>query len=409
MKHSEFSLDQFDYPLPDGRIAAFPAEPRDSSFLLVYDGKNIIHGNRYAQMAEILSHVFPQPPLLVFNDTRVFKARLIAPGKGRKPVEIFLLHPVEGDFTTALARPSEAVWQAWIGRPSRWLSGMPLILENEHLTVRIFKEKDDRVRLVWEPGYLSLLDVLEKVGRVPLPPYIKREAQPQDSIQYQTTYARETGSVAAPTAGLHFTPALLERLEQAGIPRRFVTLHVGAGTFAPVRATDDIRRHLMHPECFSVSRDCLQFLSTWQGPVLPVGTTSLRTLESLYWLGLFYEATGQMLGQLPQELPYEKPWSQATLSFKEALGALIHFCEKNHQQNLSGDTSLYIYPTYKIRSADGLITNFHQPRSTLLMLVQAFIGEAWRQVYAEALDGPIPYRFLSYGDGMLLVNPQKSP
>lgn len=402
-----FRLEAFDYLLPDDRIALFPVEPRHSAALLLYEQGSIEHGYSYAQLPEILKTRFPlQPPLLVFNDTKVFKARLWAHNAKGQKVEIFLLSPIEQDFSRALQSGSPSLWQALIGRPARWKADEMLTLHSDTVHVNLHREGSN-VRLQWMPDSLPLFEVLEAVAQVPLPPYIKRAPVPDDAQRYQTTYARETGSVAAPTAGLHFTESLLESLDQAGIVRDFVTLHVGAGTFAPVRETEDIRRHAMHAEFFSVRKEFLEFLASWQGPVIPVGTTALRTLETLYWLAVqMAEKGGDYRGELPQDFPYQTHSIVETLSYNEAIKVLADFCRKYGLSHLTGATSLFIYPGYEIRSCDGLITNFHQPRSTLLLLVHALIGDHWKRVYQEALEGPIRYRFLSYGDGMLLLKPR---
>jgi S-adenosylmethionine:tRNA ribosyltransferase-isomerase len=401
-----FRLGAFDYSLPEDRIALFPVEPRDSAALLLYDEGSIVHGYTYAQLPGILKERFPiQPPLLVFNDTKVFKARLWAHNTKGQKVEIFLLSPLEQDFSRALQSGSPSLWQVLIGRPARWKQGEMLTLCTDSVKLNLNREGFN-VRLHWTPEKIPLLEVLETVAQVPLPPYIKRSPVPEDAQRYQTTYARETGSVAAPTAGLHFTESLLERLDHAGIVRCFVTLHVGAGTFAPVKDADDVRRHTMHAEFFSVKGEILEFLASWSGPVIPVGTTALRTLETLFWLAVQLIEKGDYTGELPQDYPYQIHQTAKSLTYREALETLAAYCRKEGLSHLSGATSLYIYPGYKIRSCDGLITNFHQPRSTLLMLVHALVGDDWKRIYQEALEGPVRYRFLSYGDGMLLLKPR---
>lgn len=403
-----FRLESFDYPLPEDRIALFPVEPRDSAALLLYDRGTLEHGYCFAHLPDILKQRFPDhPPLLVFNDTKVFKARLLAYNRKGQRVEIFLLFPVDSDFNAALQSGPPSLWQALIGRPARWKSDEQLTLSSPSVTLKLRRD-GNHVLLHWYPGHLPLLKVLDVLGQVPLPPYIKRPPVPDDAQKYQTTYARETGSVAAPTAGLHFTQSLLQKMQQEGIITDFVTLHVGAGTFAPVRETEDIRRHTMHAEFFSVRRDFLEFLAAWRGGVISVGTTALRTLETLYWLAVQLLESGGYKGELPQNFPYTSHAITKSLSYKHALEALADYCRKNGLTRLSGATSLYLYPGYEMRSCDGLITNFHQPRSTLLMLVHALVGEDWKRIYKEALEGPVRYRFLSYGDGMLLLKPRFS-
>lgn len=404
-----YHLDAFDYELPQERIALFPAEPRHDAALLVYDQGRVERGFTYAHLPEVLKKFFPHgSPLLVFNDTRVFKARIVTQNAKGQKVEVFLLSPKVGDINRAIHSGSPSLWQALIGRPARWKPGDDLSLSHASVNLSLRREGKDVV-LQWTPENKPLFEVLDALGQVPLPPYIKRSPVPDDVQKYQTTYARETGSVAAPTAGLHFTEFLLENLEKAGIVREYVTLHVGAGTFAPVREAEDIRRHAIHAEFFSVRREFLDFLSAWQGPVIPVGTTALRTLETLYWLAVqMLENEGRYIGELPKDFPYTPHPITMSLSYKRAVETLASYCRESRLTKLSGSTSLYIYPGYEMRSCEGLITNFHQPRSTLLMLVHAVVGEDWKRIYKEALEGPVKYRFLSYGDGMLLLKPRVS-
>lgn len=402
----DYSLAAFDYVLPPERIALYPAEPRHNALLLVYDRGSILHGHRVFQLPDLLPSFWQgESPLLVFNDSRVFKARLLFTTEEGRRVEIFLLRPWNAEFSGALSAQPPVRWKALVGNARKWKKEKRLYWSNELLQLEVSRHGDDVV-LEWHPPTLTLAEVLDVAGEVPLPPYIKRKPEMSDSERYQTSYAREAGSVAAPTAGLHFTPEVMEGLQRQGIPQVFLTLHVGIGTFAPVRHTDDVRRHSMHPEIFNVPVSALETLATTTRPIVAVGTTSLRTLETLYWLGVQVLECGRWESRLPQNMPYEAPWNQSRVPFREAMDALKTQCLNEHYTGLQGETSLYIYPGYQIRSADALLTNFHQPRSTLLMLVEAFVGTDWRRIYTEALHHPLGYRFLSYGDTMLLIRPE---
>ncbi|MCS6981986.1 MAG: S-adenosylmethionine:tRNA ribosyltransferase-isomerase [Flavobacteriales bacterium] len=401
----DYSLAAFDYVLPPERIALYPIEPRHNALLLVYDRGSIIHGHRVFHLPDLLPSFWQgQRPLLVFNDSRVFKARLLFTTDEGQRIEIFLLRPWNADFGEALSANPPVRWKALVGNARKWKKEKPLRWHNNLLQLNVSRQ-GDFVVLEWYPPTLTLAEVLEIAGEVPLPPYIKRKPEISDTERYQTSYAREAGSVAAPTAGLHFTPEVMEALRRQGIPQVFLTLHVGIGTFAPVRHMDDVRRHSMHPEIFNVTVSALETLASTTRPIVAVGTTSLRTLETLYWLGVQLLKSGRWVSQLPQNMPYEGPWNQSRVSFREAIEALKIKCLNERLAGLQGETSLYIYPGYQVRSADALLTNFHQPRSTLLMLVEAFVGTDWRRIYSEALQHSLGYRFLSYGDTMLLIRP----
>jgi len=400
----DYSLEAFDYNLPEEKIAYFPVHPKDAARLLIYRNGLCEHGFHYRDLPKVLKTCFsPNLPLLVFNNSKVFKARLIFETKDNKQIEIFLLRPASGDFFSSLNAGSPSEWETLIRRPSRWKK--ELVLQRREGQVLITAERSGGlVKLNWNPADISLLEILDRIGEVPLPPYIKRKASVSDVKDYQTSYAEKEGSVAAPTAGLHFTAELMKNLADVGININYVTLHVGDGTFAPVRETEDIRKHRMHAEYFSVPLSTLEKLSQWDGPIIPVGTTSLRTLESLYWLGLEINDKGKLPEMLEQCMPYNSSNADSKVSYKEAVSIVLSYVKKMGWLQLTGQTSLYIVPGYKIRSSDGIITNFHQPRSTLLMLIYAFTGADWRKIYEEALSND--YRFLSYGDGMMIINPR---
>lgn len=410
MHPRDLSISDYTYALPDERIAPFPAPNRDESKLLVYQ-KGHISTSVYREVDNFL----PPGSLLIFNNTRVVEARLLF----RKPtggiIEIFCLQPDTRypDVATALQQTNEVHWQCMIGGASKWKPGQVLQKEitagdkTYILEARYEGKGDDHflIHLSWGREQLSFAEVLHDAGAIPLPPYIKRAADEGDSERYQTIYAKEEGSVAAPTAGLHFTDVIFQRLQQKNISADYVTLHVGAGTFKPVKAAV-MEDHTMHAEYIEVSRELIEQLIKQPGdhPVVPVGTTSLRTMESLYWLGVMIlnnelDVSAHGIPQLDQWYPYKHQQSFLPPA-ATALNTLLEWMGKQQQHLLIASTRLLIAPGYQPKIANALITNFHQPQSTLLLLVAALIGEDWRKVYQYALDND--FRFLSYGDGSLL-------
>jgi len=413
MHPDALSIADFDYPLPPDRIALHPLPERDASRLLVWDGQGFTD-SRYRDIPDRLS----PGTCMVFNDTRVTDARLLFPVSDRPPVEVFLLEPADGGSMLAqrLGQGSPATCRCLVGGATRWKAGRPLEkrvpLPAGECLLRAWNEGRDgdafRVRLEWDAPATPLLDILHHAGQVPLPPYLRRAPDAEDADRYQTVYATREGSVAAPTAGLHFTPALLGRLDRQGVHRRFVTLHVGAGTFRPVKA-ERMADHPMHGEFAEVDRELLDRLLTDPGPVVAVGTTSLRTLESLYWMGRKVMADPGLPAAAPetgQWDPYAHTPGTAPDS-REALHALGEWMDRGGMTRLLTRTQLLVAPGYRFRVANGLVTNFHQPRSTLLLLIAAWMGDAWKDMYRHALDGG--YRFLSYGDGCLLGPPVAGP
>ena len=391
------------YVLPPERIALRPLAERDASRLLVYrDGS--ISDRVFRELPEVL----PEGALLVVNDTRVVNARLRFVKDTGARIEVFCLEPADGGpVEEAFRQRGSSRWWCTVGNVKRWKDG-PLgqLFPHPDGDVQLFATLVERrglenlVEFSWEPAELSLAEVLHRAGVVPLPPYLHRDAEPADEARYQTVYAREEGSVAAPTAGLHFTPQVLEALDERGIARTHLTLHVGAGTFRPVQA-EVMADHEMHRERIVVSRQAIADLVDAVGthPVVAVGTTSLRTLESLYWHGVaLLEGRGGNDLFVEQWEPYDRTGDPP--SAKEALEAVLRTMEQADREVLTGSTGLIIAPGYTIRVADALITNFHQPASTLLLLVAAFIGGDWRRIYDHALAND--YRFLSYGDSSLL-------
>ncbi len=406
MHPKDLRIADYTYELPDERIAKYPLAERDASKLLIYKDNNISE-SIYRRIAE---HI-PAGSLMVFNQTRVVNARLLFTKPSGGVIEVFCLSPAGkyADIQTAMLQKGSVQWECLVGGAGKWKHGM--ILELAHsgpdfvLTAKIVERNPGSfvLELAWNNPELTFAEVLHFVGKVPLPPYLNRTAEITDEERYQTLFAKEEGSVAAPTAGLHFTNEVLQSLASNKIDTAFVTLHVGAGTFRPVKS-ETMAEHDMHAEWIEVSKEFIQqLLSHLKGNIVAVGTTSLRTLESLYWIG------NKMLSGVEVELhgiavdqwdPYER---YATCTAEESLRALLAYLETNKLSKLITRTQILIAPGYTFRLVTGLVTNFHQPQSTLLLLVSAFIGDDWRKVYNYAMDHN--FRFLSYGDGSLLWRP----
>ncbi len=406
MKHpKELTILDYTYPLADDRIAAFPLPERDASKLLIYDNGQI-STDAYRQLAD---HI-PADSLLVFNNTKVVEARLLFQKSTGGVIEIFCLEPHEqyADITSAMLQTGKVYWQCLVGGASKWKAGQVLEKKiryhNEEITLQAsYIEKRTGcfiIELSWTPDALSFAELLHAAGAIPLPPYIKRKAEDNDTERYQTVYAKHDGSVAAPTAGLHFTENIFTALREKNIRQDYVILHVGAGTFKPVKA-EKMNEHDMHAEWIDVSHEFIgHLLESLNGNIVAVGTTSLRTLESLYWIGR-KAASGELrvtCMEITQWEVYDQKGEE--VSAKEALAALIEWMKANKLDRLVTKTQILIAPGYQFRIINGLITNFHQPQSTLLLLVAALIGEDWRKVYEFALTND--FRFLSYGDGSLL-------
>lgn len=397
------SIKDFSYTLPEDRIAKYPLEERDASKLLVYK-EGIIQEDLYKNIA---SHI-PADLLLVFNDTKVVEARLLFQKPTGGVIEIFCLEPHEQytDVTTAMQQKEKVFWKCLVGGASKWKHGQvlekKLSLQSTEFILKakyIGKEADSFIiELSWNNPSLSFAEVLHLAGAIPLPPYIKREAEKTDTERYQTIYASHDGSVAAPTAGLHFTTHIFEKLNERNIQKDFVTLHVGAGTFKPVKS-DIMDQHQMHAEYFSVSKQTIfNIIDHLDKNIIAVGTTTLRTLESLYWLGAMKSGIGNLELGISQWVPYEI--NEMNISPKESLSFLLEWMEKNNRESIISKTQIIITPGYQFKIVKGLITNFHQPQSTLLLLVAAFAGNNWKKIYDYALENG--FRFLSYGDGCLL-------
>jgi S-adenosylmethionine:tRNA ribosyltransferase-isomerase len=399
----------FDYPLPDEKIAKHPLNERDKSKLLIYD-KESIKEDIFLNIADHL----PEDSLIIFNDTKVVEARLLFKKSSGTIIEIFCLEPAEmyADITTAMLQHTKVLWKCLIGNVKKWKEELlEKIVQHDRsivLTAKKINRQEDYfiIEFLWNDDALSFAEILHLAGVIPLPPYLHRNAEEDDAVRYQTVYAKTDGSVAAPTAGLHFTDELFKKLSAKNITKAFVTLHVGAGTFKPVK-TETIEAHEMHSEFFEVSIELIwQLLNKQEKKIVVVGTTSLRTIESLYWMGV--KISKQLAVSSEQKITVEDisihQWdaydlNDNNITVKESLEALLHWMRTNHQTKLIAKTQILIAPPYTLKIADALITNFHQPRSTLLLLVAAIIGDEWKKVYAYALEKN--FRFLSYGDGCL--------
>ncbi|MEO6733411.1 MAG: S-adenosylmethionine:tRNA ribosyltransferase-isomerase [Ferruginibacter sp.] len=411
MHPKNISILDFTYSLPDDRIAAFPLSERDGSKLLIYKDE-IIREDRYKNIATYL----PDNSLLVFNNTRVIQARILFQKATGGMIEIFCLEPYEAinEYSSIMAKREKLRWKCMIGGASKWKE-KPLRKEASvsgkqlSLTAQLIEKLPDAyvVELSWQPANFSFAEIIELMGETPLPPYIKRKAGDEDKKRYQTIYAKHDGSVAAPTAGLHFTPEIFSSFQAKGITNTYITLHVGAGTFKPVKASL-MQGHEMHSEWIDVNTETIyKLIENIERGIIAVGTTSLRTLESLYWMGvktiLFPGITMDKLG-IRQWDVYEEPLANTDITATASLSALLNRMQANKIEQLITQTQILIAPGYSFKIPVAIITNFHQPQSTLLLLVAAAIGDDWRKVYDYSLEHD--FRFLSYGDGSLLYLPK---
>ena len=393
----------YDYPLPDERIAKFPLAERDHSKLLCLRGAAEPEEHRFYDLPSLL----PPDSLLVFNDTKVIHARLFFQKETGAVIEVFCLEPWQMPVAQAFEQRERCTWMCFIGNNKKWKSGtLSLTVSLGTAETTLTTSRREAVGNAWIvdfewTGGFSFAEVIDAAGVIPLPPYLHREAEESDATRYQTVYAHYEGSVAAPTAGLHFTPEVLEALKARGIGTEYITLHVGAGTFKPV-STDTIGEHEMHVEPVHVTAENLQRVIAHQGrPLIAVGTTTVRTLESLYWFGVKLQADPDLpMMHIDQWDPYTVPQGSA-LRMDEAYSNILAWMERHDTDRLDGETQLMIAPGYRYRVVDGLVTNFHQPKSTLLLLVSALIGDRWRDCYRFALGHG--FRFLSYGDSCLFL------
>jgi len=404
-------IKDYDYPLSPSRIAQFPLEQRDQSKLLIWK-EGAITESVFKQIQDELA----DNSILVFNDTRVIRARLIFSKNTGATIEVFCLEPLSPhtDIQAAFAQTASCTWKCLVGNVKRWKDGIlekSFILEGNHYTLSAEKKENlvdgcFSVIFRWEPSALTFSDIIDHAGRMPLPPYITRASTVLDDSRYQTIYAKQQGSVAAPTAGLHFTAATLEILKKKNIRLENVTLHVGIGTFRPV-SVENISDHTMHPEKVSVAQSLIRELAENPGkPVFAVGTTSVRTLESLYWLGVKLIVLGDHHPEIHQWDAYD-PGFDKDIPCSLALNALADYLDRTGSDSYTGATQLMIVPGYRFRIVNGMVTNFHMPQSTLLLLVAAFIGPEWKTAYEYALEHN--FRFLSYGDACLFFKREFKP
>lgn len=393
----EILIDNYNYPLPDERIAKYPLAERDSSKLLVFkDGE--LTESRFREIGTYL----PSDSLLIYNNTRVIQARLIFHKESGARIEVFCLEPLQPhDYQLSLGSTEGCTWKCMIGNLKKWKSG-PLVLpvQKNGETLLLSAERlsttgnTHEVRFSWNDAQVSFAEILDAIGELPIPPYLNRSTEESDKKTYQTVYSRIKGSVAAPTAGLHFTDNVLADLRKRGIQTTELTLHVGAGTFQPVK-TADANMHTMHTEIIAVPKRAIEEVRAHMGHIVAVGTTSVRTLESLYYLGE-HIARGEDM-HVGQFEPYEQTHTMTT---EEALDVILTYLDKTGQDTLHAETQIMIEPGFQFRIVCQMITNFHQPKSTLLLLVSAFVGGRWHEIYDYALSHD--FRFLSYGDSSLL-------
>lgn len=384
----DLKLEDFLYELPDDRIAKHPPKERAESKLLFYQKGEISHHE-----FKHIDNLIPENSLLVFNDTKVIPARIIMHKESGARIEIFLLEPVLPSkvHEEVMNTTKTCTWKCMIGNAKKWKPNTSLSISE--LSLQATRSGQDEVTFSWD-GDLTFSDLLTEIGKIPLPPYINREVESTDEDRYQTVYSRMKGAVAAPTAGLHFTNEVIEAITSKGIKTDFLTLHVSAGTFQPIKS-EKISDHPMHNEQVWITRQNLENLLAAE-KVIAVGTTSMRTLESLYWYGVKLTH-----GESAFFIDKSDPYSLETIDRKEALNAVLQEMKKTGVEKIGGQTEIFIYPGYEFQICDGLVTNYHLPGSTLILLVASFIGDDWKKLYQAALDSN--YRFLSYGDSSLLL------
>lgn len=403
--NSPIYIDEYNYPLPDERIAKYPLAKRDASKLLVYNNQKITES-----VFSSVSDFLPCNTLLVYNNTRVIQARLLFKKDTGASIEVFCLEPLQpADYAQSLGSTTECVWKCMIGNLKKWKEGKlskQIELAGEKCTFTAERHQTEgnthSVKFSWDNAAIHFADILENAGELPIPPYLHRKTEESDLTTYQTVYSKIKGSVAAPTAGLHFTEEVFESLKPKQIAIEEVTLHVGAGTFQPVK-TRDIAEHHMHTEVISVQRSTIESLLKQLGNIIAVGTTSVRTLESLYYIGRqVQEGTGEGKENMELSVSQWEPYEyNEEVSTSDALQSLLDYMYENNLTTLHAETQIMIKPGYKFFVVNGMITNFHQPKSTLLLLVSAFVGGNWKQIYDYALEND--FRFLSYGDSSLLM------
>lgn len=400
---ANIKIEEYNYSLPDERIAKFPLDRRDKSKLLCRID-DLISEKSFTDLPALL----PENALLLFNHTKVVKARLLFHKDTGANIEIFCLEPVEpvSDFQLAYVQKSPVIWKCFVGNSKRWRSGtlkQTFVINNKEVTLSALRTETLTegflVQFEWDDDDVPFIDILNNAGYVPIPPYLNRKPVTEDTERYQTIYAKNDGSVAAPTAGLHFTDKVINEIHKIGIETENLTLHVGAGTFKPV-VSETIATHEMHVEKIVVTvLSLLHLRDKLNDPIIPVGTTSMRTLESLFWLGLKI-SKGDLSMEVNQWDPYELEIPDG-FTPELSIDAILDYLEKNKLHEIKAQTRLMIAPGYSFKYATGLITNFHQPKSTLLLLVSALIGNSWKDAYKFALEND--FRFLSYGDSCLFL------
>lgn len=394
-------IDDYDYHLPDERIAKYPLSKRDSSKLLVCKYGNI----EQASFSSIADYI-PENALMVFNNTKVIQARMFFHKSTGAQIEIFCLEPhTPHDYALIFQTTGRCAWTCLVGNAKKWKEGeLTNVITVNGIDVSLIARRvqvsgeTNIIEFEWDNSDFTFSDLLEAGGELPIPPYLNRRTEEKDKETYQTTYSKIKGSVAAPTAGLHFTEDVMSQLKDKGVQLNEVTLHVGAGTFKPVK-TETIEDHIMHTEFISVPKQMIENLLNHKGKVIAVGTTTVRTLESLYYLGCSLQKDINAELKVSQWQPYDN--EDVSISVEQALTNLLTYLNNHKLSTLLADTQIIIAPGYQFRIVDGIVTNFHQPKSTLLLLVSAFLDGKWKQLYDYAMSHD--FRFLSYGDSSLLL------
>ncbi|RLD47788.1 MAG: S-adenosylmethionine:tRNA ribosyltransferase-isomerase [Bacteroidetes bacterium] len=401
MNIKEIQIEDYYYDLPNEKIAKYPLKKREESKLLIYKSGSISHKHFY-DIPEILS----KNDLVIFNSTKVIQARLLFHKKTGAKIEIFCLEPYEpADYEQIFQTKKKCKWKCNVGNSKKWKSGklsFDYLINGKDLTLfaeRISTDNNSQIiEFTWENSDFSFAEILENAGETPIPPYLNRNSEESDKTRYQTVYSKQKGSVAAPTAGLHFTEDLIKELQDKGIKTSELILHVGAGTFKPVK-TKTIDEHEMHTEHFIVTENLISELISNLNHIVSVGTTSVRTLESLYWLGVKLENNNNLNKfHIYQWEVYKLP---VKISVEKALNNILKYLKNNHKKYIEATTQIIIVPGYQFKIINKLITNFHQPKSTLLLLIAAFTGNNWQKIYNYALNNK--FRFLSYGDSSILI------
>lgn len=405
IRTQQIRIEDYDYQLPDERIAKFPLPKRDESKLLLYKD-----GNVSESIFKHITDFLPAGSLMVFNNTRVIQARLLFHKDTGARIEIFCLEPAEPrDYALIFQQTLRCSWTCLVGNLKKWKDGIlskEVTINGETVTLRAEKKEshgdNHLIEFYWDHPTCTFADILDAAGVLPIPPYLHRETEKSDLQTYQTVYSKIKGSVAAPTAGLHFTPEVLADIDAKGFGREELTLHVGAGTFKPVKS-ETIEGHEMHTEFISVRRSSIERIKNNLGKIIAVGTTSVRTLESLYYMGVILKSNPDASSEelvVKQWVPYDEENNKLTSA--EALQNILDYLDKHHADTLVTATQIIIAPGYNFKLVRGMVTNFHQPKSTLILLISAFAKGDWRKIYDYALGHD--FRFLSYGDSSLLLS-----